>query len=211
MSTPPAITSHISLVTPEEVSSDLAKAWFKCARSKAPYGVPTSFTVTDDKGRPQSVAMIQRETDKGVYYMVPMTRDLTEREAERIVDAFREEYPEVDFDIEATVIPTYTMDRSEPTITVDQHKYGEIAKSWAKRQHEDWVKSRMEDGWRYGTTVSISDKTHPLLRAWDELPEKFRTVDLDQPQKLLDLLNDSGYVVVSKEDLEAAMRLVKKL
>jgi hypothetical protein len=117
----------------------------------------------------------------------------------------------MDFDIEATVIPSRTMEKEKPSITVDQQKYADVASSWAKRQHEEWLKKRTEDGWRYGQTISLSNKTHPLLRPWDDLPARFRNIDLDQPQKLLDLLGEHGYVVISKDDLDAVLRLFRQL
>lgn len=211
VSAPPEIMFHISLVTPDPVTDHIIRDWHATARAKAPYGVPCVLSLVDNKGNPQSVTLVQRETSKGHFYMIPLTRDLTEKEAEKIIEAFQDKYPELDFDIEATVVPTYTMDKAGPSITVDQHEYAELAKSIAKKQHQDWVKERSEQGWRYGPTVSLSEKTHPLIRPWDELPEQFRTVDLDQPQKILDLLGQYGYVVVSKDDLDAIMRLVRKM
>lgn len=208
---PPEINFHISLVTPEAVNETIARDWFQAVRRKAPYGVTCLLSLVDDGGEPQSVAMVQRETSKGIFYMVPLTRDLTEKEAERIVESFRYQHPDLDFDVEATTIPTYTMDKSLPSITVDQQEYADVAKAFAKKQHDDWVKERTEQGWRYGPTVSLSERTHPLLRPWDEIPEQYRKVDTDQPQKLLDLLNQHGYAVVSKEDLEAVMRIVRKV
>lgn len=208
---PPEITFHISLVTPDAISETIVRDWHKIVRSRAPHGVPIFLSLVDDKGNPRSVSLVQRETNKGYFYMVPMSRDLTEKEAERIVEAFKDAHPDLDFDVEATVIPTYTIDKSEPSITVDQHEYAEVARSFAKKQHDDWVKERTEQGWRYGPIVSLSEKTHPLLRPWDDIPEKYRSIDFDQPQKLLDLLGQHGYVVVSKEDLEAVMRLVRKV
>lgn len=208
---PPELTFHISLVTPDPVVETIVRDWFKCVRSRAPYGVPCLMALVDDKGEPQNVCLVHRETDKGHYYMVPMTRDLTEKEAERIIESFRFQHQELDFDVEATVIPTYTMDKMQPSITVDQKEYADVARAWAKKTHDDWMKERIEQGWRYGQQVSISQKTHPLLRPWDELPEQYKVVDVDSPQKMLDLLNQHGYVVVSKDDLEAVMRLVRKV
>jgi hypothetical protein len=207
----PEITFYISLVTPEPAEKSVLRDWNSTVRKKAPYGVPTILSISDDKGKPQSVGLVLRETDKGNHHIVPLTRDLTEKEAERIIEAFRDTNPDLDFDVEATVIPTYTMDKAQPSITVDQQEYADVAKAFAKKQHEDWVKERTEQGWRYGPNVSLSDKTHPLLRPWDALPEQYRRVDADQPQKLLDLLAQHGYVVVSKEDLEAVQRLLRKV
>jgi hypothetical protein len=211
MNEPMQIARYVSLVVEEPLDSDLIKGWFNCATSKAPYGVVSTLQTVDGDGQLRNVKMVHRETDKGHYYMIPVTRDLTEGEVERIVSAFSSECSEMDFDIEATVIPSRTMEKEKPSITVDQQKYADVASSWAKRQHEEWLKKRTEDGWRYGQTISLSNKTHPLLRPWDDLPARFRNIDLDQPQKLLDLLGEHGYVVISKDDLDAVLRLFRQL
>lgn len=208
---PIQIARYVSLVVEEPLDTDNLKGWYRCATGKAPYGVVTTLPSIDDKGQPQNVKMVHRETDKGHYYMIPVTRDLTEKEVERIVSAYGDLVSEMDFDIEATVIDARPFAKQEPSVTVDQQKYANVASSWAKKQHEEWLKKRTEDGWRYGQVISLANKTHPLLRPWDELPERYRHVDLDQPQKLLDLLGEHGYVVVSKEDLEAVMRLFRQL
>lgn len=211
MDEPIQISRYISLVVEEALDEDNVRGWFKIATGKAPYGVVSTIQMTDDDGEPQIVKMVHRQTDKGHYYMIPITRDLTENEVERIVSAYSDSVSEMDFDVEATVVPSKPMEREKPSITVDQQKYADVASSWAKRQHEEWLKKRTEDGWRYGQVISLTKKTHPLLRPWDEIPARYRNVDLEQPQKLLDLLGEHGYVVVSKDDLEAVMRLFRQL
>ncbi len=81
----------------------------------------------------------------------------------------------------------------------------ELCTGWAKRKHEDWMSGKTSGGWRYGPTVSQSNKTHPLLRPWSEIPAEYRKVDTTQAQELLDLLRDSGYVIVRREDLDSLM------
>lgn len=211
MNQPIQIPRYVALVVESPLDHDNVKGWFRCVSDKAPYGVLTTIPTVDDKGEPQTVKLVHRETDKGHYYMVPVTRDLTDYEVERIVDAYADRCEHMDFDVEATVINPQPFEVHEPSITVEQQRYADLAVSWAKRQHDDWVQSRIDDGWRYGTEMSIEHKTHPLLRPWDELPDRYRKVDTDQPQKLLDLLGEHGYAVVSKPDLEAVLRLIRQL
>jgi hypothetical protein len=64
------------------------------------------------------------------------------------------------------------------------------------------MKDKLDDGWRYGPSVSMKEKTHPLLRKWDELPDDYRTIDTSKPEQLLKLLNDSGYVLIKKTELD---------
>lgn len=44
-------------------------------------------------------------------------------------------------------------------------------------QHEAWMRSKERDGWVYGATKDESAKTHPSLRAFEELSETERTKD----------------------------------
>lgn len=208
---PIRLDRYISLVVEHALDLDMVKTWYGVATEKAPYGVITVIPMVDNDGEPQSVRLVHRKMKQGHFYMIPITRDLTEGEVERIVDAMTEEARDIDFDIEATVIPTQLSKPDRPSISVDQQKYADVAMAWAKKQHEDWLKSRTDAGWRYGQVVSLAKKTHPLIRPWDELPARYKSVDLDGPQKLLDLLGQHGYVVVSKDDLDAVMRLMRQL
>ncbi|MEZ5997827.1 MAG: RyR domain-containing protein [Hyphomonas sp.] len=46
-----------------------------------------------------------------------------------------------------------------------------------RAQHEQWMEQKLRDGWRYGAVKDASLKTHPLLVAWDALPEWERRKD----------------------------------
>jgi hypothetical protein len=155
--------------------------------------------------------MVARRTEDGTSYVVPVTRALAEREVERVVNAFTEAY-DGDFDIEATTVPQgqLTSKDAGPSLDIDEEHYKELCAAWAKRKHNEWVKSRTESGWRFGQRVSLKDKTHPLLRPWDDLPATARQTDMDEPQELLDLIDAHGYVVVTKSDLETLMGLVRR-
>ena len=43
-----------------------------------------------------------------------------------------------------------------------------------KWHHNRWVTEMSHTGWRWGTSFSESNKTHPALRDWDALPESHR-------------------------------------
>jgi hypothetical protein len=211
MNEPTRMERYVSLVVSDALDKDQYQGWYRCVAKYAPYGVVSTFQSIDTDNEPRSVLMVHRETKDSHYYMVPITRDLTDKEASRIVDAWAEQCEHMDFDIEATVIPSSGMSKPSGEIEIDDEKYAELAVSWAKRKHEEWLRERTKDGWRYGLYVDLELKTHPLLRPWDELPERYRNVDLDQPQKLIDLMGEHGYTVVSKKDLESVQRMLRGL
>lgn len=208
MTDPVDIPYFVALIRPKALPMDAVKSWVTCVRDKAPAGLLTTVEVsTDDDGR-RSARLIHRETTSEHRYIIPVLRALHEKEVERIVEAFCALHPEEDFDI----VGTCMSEAEEPNSPTDeQSRYADLAKSWAKRQHQTWLTSRLKDGWRYGVNVSVSEKTHPLLRPWDDLPDRFKYVDLNEPQALLDVLGENGYVVISKPDLDAVLRLIQTI
>jgi len=47
-----------------------------------------------------------------------------------------------------------------------------------ENMHENWVKYKKKEDWRYGPLKDFKEKTHPCLRPWDELPEEQRMKDV---------------------------------
>lgn len=208
MQEPLSIPRFIALVTEQPLEQEVIRAWFSCVKQHAPSGVLLNIPTSDDKGMPKTVCMVHREQGNQHRYMVPLARDLAENEGDSIVDAFGDLHPDLDFDVQSSA--THGDDtKDNPPVIVDQARYVALCTAWAKRQHDTWMKDREENGWRYGTTFSMKDKTNPLIMPWEQLPEKYRKIDLDEPQALLDLLNDQGYAVVTKGELEAMLNLMR--
>ncbi len=206
---PPEITRYIALIVKEDPDIELAKSWYQCVKSRAPHGVIDTVEASDDQGSKQA-AMVKRKEDDTYFLMIPLTRDLLEDEASRIIATFTADHPDTDFDIEATVVKTGENGAPPPSINIDQERYIELCTSLSKKQHEDWVRSRTAEGWRYGPQLNMIEKTHPLLRTWDQLPDRYQTIDLEQPQRLIDLLTQHGYAVVSKDDLNELFKHTRR-
>ncbi len=94
-------------------------------------------------------------------------------------------------------------------ISLDRDRYLELCAALAKRRHAQWLDDRERAGWRYGPTLSLRDRTHPLMRPWEALPDRHRRPDLDAPQTVVDLLRDQGYTVVAKEDLDRLLAALR--
>ena len=188
------IDHYISLATDEELDRPMIRAWFHAVRDHTPKGV-LATTPVDGK----AVQLVRSKTENEIKYSVPLTRDLTEKEVTDIVDAFSY-HTDVDFKISASTSVSKHDFKTEVEVAHDPML--NLCTTWAKKKHENWRKDKEGDGWRYGPTVSKQNKTHPLLRAWEELPETYRKVDTKPAQELLDLLRDEGYVLVHKDDLD---------
>lgn len=202
--------AHIRLTTKEALPPTLIRAWFRAVRDLAPDGTLITHSMVDDKGQPRSVALVNQHLADGRHaYLVPLARNLTEREAAKIVNAFAEAHDDLDFDIETSETRIALPDRT--SITLDDERHLAIATAIAKKRHEDWLRERTDAGWRYGTEFSEEQKTHPLLRPWDQLPDRYRQPDMDAPQVLVNLLRDNGFVLVDQSDLDRISQFMRSL
>jgi hypothetical protein len=206
MSTPSNIQFYVKLIVSKELDKSSAKEWFACVRDLGPNGVLSTIQTPDDKGTLRSVSMVCRAVGEKFEYIVPLTRDLIEREVEPIIQCFVAEHPEVDFDVETSVA---VIRGFEDSAKIKDSKYVELCTLWAKQRHDEWYKDRTDNGWSYGTSVSLKDKKHPLLRPWHELSDQHRKIDLDQPKQMMKMLADSGYAVLDKDEFDSMVRLLK--
>lgn len=191
------IEHSITLSTTEEIDRNLMRAWFHVVRDNSPAGVMGTAQV-DGK----AVSLVRSRDKDGMRYAIPLTRDLTTAEAREIIDDFSHR-TDMDFRISTTTSPFDV--KVNPDVEVDHDPMIHLCTKWAKDKHDGWKKRKEDDGWRYGPTVSKANRTHPLLRDWHEIPSEHRKVDTKQAQELLDLLRDSGYVLVHKDDLDKLM------
>jgi len=194
---PLSVERYIQLTTSDKLDRDGVETWYQCVKANAPSGVLAVVPTQDNEGKPASVQLVHRKRDKHHCYLVPVSRDLRFSEVEQIVHAFAEAMSKLDFEIETNETRLVAQEVGE--IPLDAAKHVALCLALAKRQHEDWVRERTNDGWRYGTALNTKDKTHPLLRPWDQIPDRFKKPDLSLPQTLLSLLNTHGYVVMPRE------------
>lgn len=208
MSRPLNLLRYIKLTTTDALDKAQAKAWRNCVRDLGPQGIVVTVSATDNDNKPQSVAMIHRVSEDDAHsYLVPLARDLSDDEVTRIVEAFAADHPDIDFDVQTQAMRLTA--REKNALTLDQEQHMMLCMAMAKQQHEDWMRERSDAGWRYGPSFSPAHKTHPLLRPWDQLPDRFRKPDMDWPQKLVSMLNGQGYAVIRKDELEKIMGLIQ--
>jgi hypothetical protein len=153
----------------------------------------------DDDNRPHDVAVIHQDTVDGHAYVIPLVRDLLEREVEPIATRMAEVF-DFNFDIETS--DTRLLVQSKPPVSLSKTNYLQLCAALSKQHHEDWVRERTDAGWRYGLTFSSEHKIHPLLRPWTELPVRYQQPDLTGPQTLIQMLDRQGYAIVTKSDLQ---------
>jgi hypothetical protein len=202
------VTRYIKLITDSELSDDEVKQWYRTVKDNAPSGIICSVQVVT-RGKPVSAMLVHRKADKKHEYVISLTRELTEGEAEAVVQAWDAHYPAGDMDIEISATQAEKMDQDAPSVRVPNDQYLGLCIELAKTQHVDWLRDRTDQGWRFGPTVSLKNKTHPLMRPWEQLPAQYRKIDQDTPQRVLSLLNNQGYAVVKQAELDSLLKLLR--
>lgn len=156
----------IKLVVTSKLEKDEIKKWFRTVKECLPEGTLGTIVEKD-----KVLKLKVNHHDGYSEYIVPITRYLTDDEAEDIVVVWNEEFPDGDFQIETDDVPEET-DVEAPT-----EDYL-MAESVSRMMHESWLKKMQKAGWRYGPKYSYDDKTHPRALTWDQLSDKDIDVDL---------------------------------
>src|SRR6056300_1118900 len=121
-------------------------------------------------------------------YILPLFRHLSADEAERIVEGYMR-VTEHDFEIEASNIYRANADFGHPfeyDIQMDESARNIIHENLARHHHNIWIQEKQNAGWRYGLNLNLNEKTHPAMRPWDELPERYRRKKNVEDKELLD-------------------------
>lgn len=202
-----SLERYIGLSVTEQLDKAGIKSWLKSVTDFAPGGIVTNVQMIDDDGKPHCIAVVKREAATRFLYLVPLTRDMSEGEIQKIVDGYSTEHPEEDFEISTSAV--FMKPEDGKTISVAQAEHLSLCMALAKSKHEEWVKERTDAGWRFGTMFNAKEKTHPLIRPWDQLPERYRKPDIDWPQKLIGMLNSQGYMVIKSDELKNLMKMLR--
>lgn len=191
---------HIRLISDEEIPGVWPSMFVKTVDRVGPDDIIHPVQVYDEVGETHSVNLRHYEDEKNNQhiYEVPLSRNLTEEEAEKIVLVWEQLY-KGDFIIETSTPFTGKEVKDNKMISVDN--FNEFSEAIARKNHEKWLHDRSNAGWRFGLKFDSKEKTHPMMRPWHELPEEYKNIDKSYPSFLADLLGDYGFgVYVKKED-----------
>lgn len=177
------------------------KKWYRVVKELAPSGTVSSFQMPDDNNQLTNCLLVSRKHNSDMQYDIPLTRDLTGPEVEKIARKWDLLDNENDFKIISSGNFIPSDDKKKNTIDFDQDKYNQMCEDLAKQNHIKWYNERVEQGWRYGINYSTKEKTHPLLKPWEQLSTKEQNVDYNLPKYFMDKLNQYGYAIVDRADL----------
>lgn len=179
MEKPRRIDFDITLVTPDELSNEEIKGFLTLVRDNGPEGIINPYTKMKSDGTKANIFIVQSVTDAGFRYQLPLKRNLTGDELERIVKEWVDIF-EGDFDIEASSPVLRMQDLSMfQEVEVDED-YEKIALNVENNiKHQRWMDKQISEGWRYGMKHNVEEKTSPLLRPWEQLSEKYQQYCID--------------------------------
>lgn len=73
---------------------------------------------------------------------------------------------------------------------------GPEIESLAKREHDRWMRERIDAGWKYGEPRDEERKIHPDLKDWADLTEAEKDKDRDAIRTLPATLRDAGFQIL---------------
>ena len=171
---------YIQQRTPKTLNAEEIQRWFFTVVMLAPEGILAG----DDE---TSQFMLAAQGDDYLY-RIPLARHLTEQEAERVVIGYMRG-SEHDFEIEASNVYRQNADFGHPfenEIVMDEGARDILQQTYARQAHNEWIQEMIGSGYRFGLSMNVTEKTHPAMRPYDDLPENYRRVAAVDDQKLLD-------------------------
>lgn len=176
--------SHISLTIDQPLSKEDAKRWRETIELVAPGGVVTSTNIMV-AGRNKYSDLYAVRSGNRITYVVPLSRDLLEDEAGKSAIAWSMSWPDGDFEITFSQRTESQNRKSEAISAV----LDEISERVAKIQHADWVSKKVSGKWSYGPRYSPSQKKHPMLLPWEQLPDSAKESEITRVKSTLEILD----------------------
>jgi len=173
----------IEVKTTERLPKGAAGLWARTVRDHGPAGITAEAQLLN--GRDSTWSRLWCEHgETGYHYIVPLSRDLEESEADAIAQGWSDAYPNGDFVINWTqraVAESRVLEQQEELL-------GEIAEAAAKQYHNTWHAAKVNEGWSFAHKLDGRDKKHPMLQPWENLPEAYKLAERERFNTLLRVL-----------------------
>lgn len=205
------IPRYVKLVSQEFIGVSDARTWHQTVLQHGPSGVTTSIDSVDSNGQPARTLMVRRSKGETTELIIPLIRDLLPDELTKIADAWRRVAPSGKYSISINQTQDQKLTQAVGDLTLDSNEYQTLCLQLAKVQHEGWMREKADEGWRYGPLLSIKNKTHPLMRPWDDLPAQYRDVNTNNPENFLNFLNNQGFAVVKQSELGSLLKILRDI
>jgi len=175
---------NISYTAKKALSKQQIKLFYKTVKYNTPENILGSRQVYHPDNHLENTVLIHRKENDKHIYEIPLTRSLTKSELNVLSTICNQKGFK---DIKTTSIDVHDLSKAEEK-NIDDTRYKDMATEVAKILHNRWVDKKVASGWRYGMKVSQKDKTHPLLRPWEELNDNQKDIDYNLPKELIGTL-----------------------
>lgn len=163
----------ITLIVKNQLPADEVEAWLDCVEEIGPEGVIAGTSdFKDDKLVQEEVVEHYNYNDDEWRYIIPLTRNVTQKEGKKIVDEWAEYFPD-DFEITSSSNAVSPIDFDQfDVVDVDEYYEREYQKTTEEAVHNKWVLEQIENGWRFGVSYNKDSKISPFIKAWHDLTNK---------------------------------------
>lgn len=200
---------YVSLTSYGEANGNHSTVWYKAVYSALPRGTVVSVDNANDPETP--IRMTKNQMAGCVKYTIPLSRDLTPYELNEIKNKWAGMGVLGNFGITSSSTISEKMKLAADNMILSDSDYDSLCFQLMKAEHQRWYADRAADGWSFGPTLSVFNRTHPLMRPWEDLPIEYRTIDKANPHKLLSMLDSHGYSVVKKGELDSLIKLMHSI
>ena len=94
---------------------------------------------------------------------------------------------------------TYIPQPVDTNDVVLPEELNQLAEQMAKNVHEIWSQTRISQGWIYGPERNDSEKKHPCLVPYEELPEEEKLYDRNTSTETLKFILKAGFDISLKQ------------
>lgn len=182
---------YICIDTEYDLSDESVLCWMKCVTENGPPGIVASSEISSNN---EQMRFYRRKDGNTNHYVAVTARNLTAEEATDIAKSFSDLNPDGDFLIHWSQEPIH----DNKNLELEENLTKAIALEAAKLNHNRWIQNKMQDGWKYGTSLSSGSKTSPMCRDWDSLPDSYKRNELERMVSLLEILDKMNLMITKK-------------
>ena len=163
----------ITLIVKKQLPATEVEAWLDCVEEIGPEGVIAGTSdFKDDKLVQEEVVEHYNYNDDEWRYIIPLTRNVTQKEGKKIVDEWADYFPN-DFEITSSSNAVSPIDFDQfDVVDVDEYYEREYQKTTEEAVHNKWVLEQIENGWRFGVSYNKDSKISPFIKPWHDLTNK---------------------------------------
>ena len=97
------------------------------------------------------------------------------------------------------ITETYIPQPIDTSDVVLPEELNQLAEQMAKNVHEIWSQTRISQGWTYGPERNDTEKKHPCLVPYEELPEEEKVYDRNTSQETLKFIIKKGFAITNMQ------------